>query len=49
VAIRRPDQLSPGEQQRLAVVTALAGKRMIALLDEPFSAVDQETRSSLDD
>ena len=47
MAGRRPDQLSGGEQQRLAIVRALAGKPLILLLDEPFSSVDRETRASL--
>jgi molybdate transport system ATP-binding protein len=46
---RRPGQLSGGEQQRLAIARAVAGKPRIVLLDEPFSSVDQETRRSLYD
>jgi molybdate transport system ATP-binding protein len=49
LANRRPGQLSGGEQQRLAIARALAGKPWIVLLDEPFSSVDLETRASLYD
>ena len=46
---RRPGQLSGGEQPRLAIARALAGKPAMLLLDEPFSSVDKETRLSLRD
>jgi ABC-type sulfate/molybdate transport systems ATPase subunit len=44
---RRPGQLSGGEQQRLAIVRALAGRPSVLLLDEPFSSVDRKTKDSL--